>query len=165
MRKFTFILLTLVTIGASAQKTTTTTTTSQKNLYQFTEARMPQVLVEPLVKPIVAEVKVIEEANTYYEKDLSAEEVDALQGKVENIYNYGIFCWTKDAKCDMIVAATYNFFTNPNPVKSDGSDAYKLEIKGFPAKFVKWRDLTPADYDWMRIRHEGANNPVVKPIK
>jgi hypothetical protein len=58
----------------------------------------------------------------------------------------------------MIVAATYNFYTNPAHTSDD--DWYILEIKGFPAKFTSWHTATPEDYEWMKIRHEGANNPV-----
>lgn len=161
MKKYWFLLLgSMIGMSASAQKTQTTTTTAHsETTYQYTQARMPQVLVEPLVKPLVVEVQVMENAPTFWKKQLSRFKVEnELEGKLENVYNYGIFLYTEDTKSDMIVAATYNFYTNPNRTNDD--DWYILEIKGFPAKFTEWRTATTADYEWMKIRHEGANNPV-----
>ena len=153
MKKFLLLALCgMFGITAFAQKNSETT-------YQFTQARMPQVLVEPLVKPLVVEVEVIPGAPTFWKKTLNRVKVETeLEGKLENIYNYGIFLYTEDTKSDMIVAATYNFYTNPAHTSDD--DWYILEIKGFPAKFTSWHTATPEDYEWMRIRHAGANNPV-----
>ena len=51
MKKFLLLALCgMFGITAFAQKNSETT-------YQFTQARMPQVLVEPLVKPLVVEVE------------------------------------------------------------------------------------------------------------
>lgn len=168
MRNFLLMVALLATaVTASAQKEKTrvveTTTSHSETTYQYTQARMPQVLVEPLVKPLVVEVQVIENAPTFYKKALSRLKVEReLEGSLENVYNYGCFLYTEETKSDMIVAATYNFYTNPD--RTGNNDWYILEIKGFPAKFVNWHTATTADYEWMRIRHEGANNPVVKPI-
>ena len=153
MRKL-FLLAISCVIGMSAfaQKGSETT-------YQFTQARMPQVLVEPLVKPLVVEVDVIADAPTFWKKYLNRHKVEVeLEGKLENINNYGIFLYTEETKSDMIVAATYNFYTNPARTSDD--DWYVLEIKGFPAKFTSWHTATPSDYEWMKIRHEGAYNQV-----
>lgn len=157
-----------VGLSASAQKTMTTTTTTAhtETSYQYTQARMPQVWVEPIVKPQVVEVQVIEDAPTRWKKALSRRKVEMeLEGKIENVYNYGIFLYTEDTKSDMIVAATYNFYSNPD--RTGESDWYILEIKGFPAKFVKWHTATPEDYEWMKIRYnykEGDKKEVFEKV-
>lgn len=172
--KKTFLLMSMlvVTICMQAQKTRTveTTTAQSKTNYQFTQARMPQVLVEPLVKPLVVEVEVIPTAQTkhkdFYRLPLKKLQVETeLDGKLENIHNYGVFRYTQEEGCDMIVGATYNFYTNPEAANDEADDYYVLEIKGFPARFKNWHTATTADYEWMRIRHEGANNPVIRPTK
>jgi len=127
-----------------AQKTTTS--------YQFTQARKPQVWVEPLVKPLVVEVEIMQGKPTIWKKELSKYKVESeLEGKLENINNYGIFLYTAETGADMIVAATYNFYTNPN--RKNDEDWYVLEIKGFPAKFTNWHTATTDDYEWMRIKY------------
>lgn len=137
---------------ASAQKTQTvqTTTAHSETTYQYTQARKPQVWVEPQVKPLIVEVDVMQEAPTFWKKTLSRHKVEVeLNGQLDNINNYGIFLYTEETKSDMIVAATYNFYTNPD--RTGDSDWYVLEIKGFPAKFKQWHTATPQDYEWMRI--------------
>ncbi len=169
MKKFLlFISCCIVGLSVSAQKTVTTTTTTAhtETTYQYTQARMPQVWVEPIVKPQVVEVQVIEDAPTRWKKALSRRKVEMeLEGKIENVYNYGIFLYTEDTKSDMIVAATYNFYSNPD--RTGESDWYILEIKGFPAKFVKWHTATPDDYEWMKIRYnykEGDKKEVFEKV-
>lgn len=156
-----FFLMAVLTVGSLsvfAQKTTVTTTTAHSEAtFQYTQARMPQVSVEPLVKPLIVEVEVINGAPTFWEKKLSKHKVEVeLDGKLENIYNYGIFLYTQDAKSDMILAATYNFYSNPQ--RTSEEDWYVLEIKGFPAKFTSWHSATTADYEWMKISNEKNQN-------
>ena len=60
-----------------------------------------------MVKPLVVEVEVIQDAPTFWKKELGRHKVEnELEGKTENVYNYGIFLYTEDTKSDMIVAAT-----------------------------------------------------------
>ena len=70
-----------------AQKSTTK--------YQFTQAREPQVWVEPAIKPLVAEVELVPNCRTSFTlgpEVLTNEFVEvALHGEVENVRNYGTF--------------------------------------------------------------------------
>lgn len=139
------IMLSLALLASAtmlcAQKSTTK--------YQFTQAREPQVWVEPAIKPLVAEVEVLQDRETSFTlgpEILTQEFVEvALRGDVENVRNYGTFAWTKKENCDMIVAPTYNLYSNP------AGTGYVLEMKGFPAKFKNWHTATQADYEWMKI--------------
>lgn len=151
MKKFLLsVACCMIGISASAQKTETT--------YQFTQARMPQVWVEPLVKPLVVEVEVIKDAPKRWKRNLPRYKVETeLKGDMENIYNYGIFLYTEETNADMIVAATYNFYTNPDR-KNNEDEWYTLEIKGVPAVFKEWRPATPEDYEWMRIYTSKTTN-------
>lgn len=169
MKKVFLLLSVFVTaVCAQAQKTQTVTRTTahSETNYQFAQARMPQVLVQPIVQPLIGEVKVLTDKSKKFRLELTQSKVERdLDGKLENIHNYGIYMWTDDADCDMIVGATYNFYTNPN-AKPDGSDYYILEIKGFPANFIPtaWRSCKATDYDWMRITGaQGAGNQVIQP--
>lgn len=142
----------IVAMSSFAQKTKTVseTTAHTDATYQFTQARKPQVWVEPMVKPLVVEVDIMPEAPKFWKKTLGRHKVEVeLEGKLENVYNYGIFLYTEDTKSDMIVAATYNFYTNPD--RTGDGDWYIIEIKGFPAKFMNWRTATVSDYEWMKI--------------
>lgn len=110
----------------------------------FTEARMPQTWVEPAVKPLVCEVEIVEGAAKEKIIPLTALQVNSLGNDLKNVQNYGIFKWTEDEKCDMIVAATFNFYGN-------SQEGFTLKIKGFPANFKNWHTASPADYEWMKI--------------
>lgn len=159
MKKILFAaIFSVLCTSLCAQKTETRTTTTShsETTYQYTQARKPQVWVEPLVKPLVVEVQVIEGAPTFWKKALSRHKIEVeLDGNLENVYNYGIFLYTEDTKSDMIVAATYNFYTNP--ARTGDDDWYILEVKGFPAKFKNWHTATPDDYEWMKL-HAVKNN-------
>ena len=154
MRRILLLVMCCVfAVSSFAQKTRTVskTTAHTESTYQFTQARKPQVWVEPMVKPLVVEVEVIKEAPTFWKTTLGRYKVETeLEGNLENVHNYGIFLYTKETNADMILAATYNFYTNPNRTSDD--DWYIIEIKGFPAKFNNWRTADQSDYEWIRIQ-------------
>ena len=166
---YILFILSAVPFIVSAQRTRTveTTTAHSETKYQFTQARMPHILVQPIVQPLVGEVKVLTDKSKKFILPLSKSKVEKeLDGKLENVHNYGVYKWTDEADCDMIVGATYNFYTNEKST-DENIDYYILEIKGFPANFIPtaWRSCKPTDYDWMRITGtQGANNQVVQPF-
>lgn len=152
----------VIAVSSFGQKTQTVskTTAHTESTYQFTQARKPQVWVEPMVKPLVVEVEVIKEAPTFWKTALGRYKVETeLEGKLENVHNYGIFLYTKDTNADMILAATYNLYTNPNRTCDD--DWYIIEIKGFPARFNNWRTADESDYEWMRMQTLSGNKQKV----
>lgn len=157
------VALAVGSLSVFAQKTTTTTTTS----IQFNEVRKPQVFVEPIVKPLVVEVEILKDKPTFFETTLPKSKVLELGNDFENVKNYGLFLYAAKTSSDMIVAATYNFYTNPD--HQGDEDWFKLEIKGFPAKFVNWHTATTDDYEWMRIKHlyseGGAKTDVFEKVK
>ena len=108
MKKFLFfVACCVIGMSASAQKTVTVskTTAHTDATYQYTQARKPQVWVEPMVKPLVVEVEVIKDAPTLWKRQLARHKVEReLEGKLENVYNYGIFLYAQDTNADMIVA-------------------------------------------------------------
>lgn len=167
MKKF-FLLLVVVltTTVANAQKQVETKTKVEtKTFFESAQARMPQVLVTPKVKPLVCEVEVISNAEKEFKVELDNKTIASLEGNIENIYNYGTFVWTQKALngkgCDMIVAPTYH-------LKQIDTYNYILEIKGFPANFKNWRTAEEKDFDWLRITEgynyysNGVLNPLVK---
>lgn len=132
-------------MAANAQKQTrtevrTTTTTS----YENAQARIPEVYVQPLVKPLVCEAEIIPGAKTKFTTTMTSEQIRSLDGNPENIRMYAVYLFTEETKSDMIVAATYHIQSQP-----DGT--YIVDIKGFPARFKNWHTATKDDYEWMRI--------------
>lgn len=159
MKKFAmFAMLVLSGSFAStlyAQKTTTTTTS-----YQNAQARMPQVLVQPLVQPLVVEARVMTQAPNSFTLPLTVQKVKDLGDNLESVHNYGVFKFAESTNADMIVGATFDFHT------VEGGSGYELVIRGFPAKFENWHTATKEDYEWMRLTGtDGAGNPVVKSVK
>lgn len=155
-----FVVFLAVNVYAQKQTQTVTRTTAHtETRYQNTQARMPQLLVQPLVMPLVGEVDILKNVEHKFKLPLTKSKVEQeLDGNLENVQNYGIYMWTDAANCDMIVGATFNFYTN------DANDGYVLEIKGFPANFKNWRSATTNDYEWMRITGaQGAGNRAVQP--
>ena len=157
-----FLMLVLggtLTSTVFAQKTTTTTVS-----YQNTQARMPQVLVQPLVQPLVVEARGIKDAPTSFKITLSAQKVADLGSgattDIESIHNYGVFKFAESTNADMIVGATYDLHT------IDNGSSYELVIRGFPARFENWHTATKEDYEWMQLTGtKGAENPVVRSVK
>ena len=136
----------LVSALSFGQKTATTTTTTVD--YLNAQARIPQVYVQPLVKPLVATVKILPEylpqGKHSFSFKLTKKEVERdLGGNLANVQNYGVYKLSDQLNCDMIVGATYNLHSDP-----DGN--YTLEVKGFPAIFDKIETATSSDYEWMK---------------
>lgn len=147
---FIFLISFASILGVKAQKQTrietqTTTTTT----YENAQARIPDVYVQPVVKPLVCEVEVIPGAKNEFTTTMTSQQVKSLNNTVENMRMYAAYLFTEDTKSDMIVAATYHIQSQP-----DGS--FIVSVKGFPAKFKNWHTATRDDYEWMRIG--GDNN-------
>jgi hypothetical protein len=160
-KSFLLLLLSVLTLTGFAQKTHTvvTTTAQTQTKYQNTQARMPQVLVQPIIQPLIGEVEVLPGREHKFMLPISSSKLKELESQLVNVQNYGIYMWTDKENCDMIVGATYNFYSN------DSGDGYTLEIKGFPANFKAWRSCNEKDYEWMRITGaQGAGNRAVQPV-
>ena len=149
MKKVFFLsLCTVFALGASAQKQTRTETrTTTTTTYENAQARIPEVYVQPQVKPLVCEVEVIKGANTTFSTVMTNQRVKSLDGNPENMRMYAVYLFTEQEKCDMIVAATYH-------IQSQDDGSYVVEVKGFPARFKNWHTATKEDYEWMRITGE-----------
>lgn len=164
MKKFFLLLAVALTVTtAHAQKQTETKTKVTTDVvFEQAQARMPQVVVTPKVKPLICEVKIVPDAKNYFITELDQKQMASLENNLENIYNYGTFKWTQEAKCDMIVAPTYHLR------ELDDHSKFILEIKGFPANFVNWRTADEKDYEWLRITEgynyysNGVMNPLIK---
>lgn len=149
-------------LPANAQKQTETKTkvTTQTTL-EHAQARVPDVIVTPKVKPLVCEVELMVGVDNHFETTLDTKTIASLDNKLDNVYSYGTFLWTQKLKCDMIVAPTYH-------LKELEDHRVLLEIKGFPANFTNWHTATKDDYEWLRISGgynsytNGVMNPLVK---
>lgn len=163
------VLFSLAMLPANAQKQVETKTrvTTQAS-FENAQARVPDVVVTPKVKPLVCEVEIIKGVEPKDSFLLDGNTIASLDNKVENIYSYGTFLWTKKVKekyneeCHMIVAPTYHL------KQIDDKNNYILEINGFPARFTNWHTATEEDYEWLRISggynsySNGVMNPLIK---
>lgn len=111
-----------------------------------TQARVVDGYARAYVKPTTVELQVGQRIQKTY--TLSEAEVKGMKGDLINIRSFGLYKATTDFGADAIVAPTF-FLENDH----DHPGFYKLEVKGFAAKFVNWKTATPADYEWMRMEN------------
>ena len=128
---------------ASAQKNQTS--------IQETQARLLDVNPNAYVRPLTVEVQVTSEGRITDTWPLTAEQVNALNGDLANIRSWGVFQSSRKHNCDLIVAATFDFKSDPMT-----PGMYILTVVGFPANFVNWKTASDDDLKW--ITSEKATN-------
>lgn len=115
--------------------------------FQDTQARMLDVETNAYVKPMTVELQMLNSGNRINDVwTLTVEQVESMKGDIANIRSYGLFMSSQKHNADVIVGATFNLVSED--VREKG---YKLEVVGFPAKFVNWKTATQADYEWIRM--------------
>lgn len=149
MKKLFFMVLfaCIGILGVQAQKTTVE--------YKDTQARLLDVVSNAYVKPLTVELKVDTSKGRIRDEwpiSKKVAEVD-MGGDIANIRSWGVYMSSKLHNADVIVAATFNFETDP-----DNPDAYKLTVVGYPASFVNWKTATEADYEWIRMEKVVTTN-------
>ena len=149
MKKLFFMVLfaCIGILGVQAQKTTVE--------YKDTQARLLDVVSNAYVKPLTVELKVDTSKGRIRDEwpiSQKVAEVD-MGGDIANIRSWGVYMSSKFHNADVIVAATFNFETDP-----DNPDAYKLTVVGYPASFVNWKTATEADYEWIRMEKVVTTN-------
>lgn len=123
---------------------------AQKTTVEFrdTQARLLDVVSNAYVKPLTVELKVDTSKGRIKDEwpiPKKVAEVD-MGGDLANIRSWGVYMSSIRHQADVIVAATFNFETDP-----ENPDAYKLTVIGYPASFVNWATATEADYEWIRM--------------
>ena len=149
MKKLFFMVLLscMGVLGVQAQKTTVE--------YKDTQARLLDVVSNAYVKPLTVELKVDTSKGRIRDEwpiSKKVAEVD-MGGDIANIRSWGVYMSSKLHNADVIVAATFNFETDP-----DNPDTYKLTVVGYPASFVNWKTATEADYEWIRMEKVVTTN-------
>ena len=139
MKRIFILLIALVSccLAASAQRGQTS--------IQETQARLLDVNPNAYVRPLTVEVQVTNEGRITDTWPLTGEQVNALNGDLANIRSWGVFQSSRKHNCDLIVAATFDFKTDPM-----NQGMYILTVVGFPANFVNWKTATDADMEWIK---------------
>ncbi len=127
---------------------------------QQQQSRLVEVFSRAYVKPVTVELKVLQtqvtsksnnqsDANgriseTYH---LTKDEVEvSMGGQLGNVRAWAVYKAAEDYNVDAIVAATFNFRSNP-----ENNNEYLITITGYVANFVNWKTATEADYEWIRM--------------
>lgn len=143
MKKVILMMLvaTASILGVQAQKTTVKV--------HDTQARALETTTVSHVKPLVVDVEI---DTTIGKKGriednwlLSREDVDAMGGDVTNIRSWATFQSAQRHGADVIVAPMYEIKTD------DASAGYVVRVIGYVGRFNGWRNITDADYEWVRL--------------
>lgn len=120
---------------------------------QETQARLLDVNPNAYVKPLTVEISVLPGGRISDTWTLSSEQVKALGGNLANIRSWGVFQSSRKYNCDLIVAGTFEFKTDP-----DNPEQFLLTVVGFPANFVNWKTAEEKDYEWIRLEKTQTTN-------
>lgn len=130
---------------------------------QETQARILDVSPNAYVKPLTVELKVDTEGAKFLGNVdgqiltreaggrvvcnviITNEEVEGMNGNIENMRSYALFQTAQLCHCDVIVAATFNLKTR------DEGDGYVMKVVGYPASFTGWATATQQDYQWIQM--------------
>lgn len=143
MKKLVFIMtIALVSIIETyAQKTTVK--------FHDTQARALETTTVSHVKPLVVDVDVDTTIGTKGRIEdnwpLSKEDVESMGGDVSNIRSWATFQSAKKHGADVIVAPMYEIKTD------DANNGYIVRLIGYVGRFKGWRNITDADYEWVRL--------------
>lgn len=141
MKRIVLILLVMV-LGCTASFA------QSKNIanIQETQARLLDVNPSTYVKPLTCEIQVLPTGRIMDIWTLTMEQVKDLHGDLPNIRSWGVFQSSRKHNCDLLVAATFDFKTDP-----DNPSQFLLTVVGFPANFVNWKSIDEKDYEWLKI--------------
>lgn len=141
MRKLVFTLLAMVlgmTVSFAQSKNYTN--------IQESQARLLDVNPTTYVKPLTCEIEVLPVGRIMDVWTLTLDQVKDLRGELPNIRSWGVFQSSRKHNCDLLVAATFDFKTDP-----DNPSQFLLTVVGFPANFINWKSIDEKDYEWLRI--------------
>ncbi len=112
---------------------------------KISQGRLIEPSMQVLVKPQIVDLKVSSQRNewSYFYTML---EVEALGSDEGNVRKSALFNAMRDAKADVIVAASFNMFTTTE----NGERGFKVEVIGYPAVYSNWRTMGPGDEEWVR---------------
>lgn len=117
--------------------------------YEHHQARVVDAVSNAYVRPLVVDLVIDKTIGTNgkvehtWKLDKTTAEV-ALGGDLENIHVWGTYMTTKQYKCDIIVAATFNIIKDPN-------GDYELTVTGFAANYKNWKPAETSDQWWINI--------------
>lgn len=115
-----------------------------------TQARVVDGYARAYVKPLTVELEIMKVNGAWARVEktyrLSKAELDGMGGNSVNIRSYVVYLAARDSKADAIVAPTF-FLENDK----ENPGYFKVEVRGFAARFVNWKSATAADYEWMRM--------------
>ena len=128
---------------------------AQKNIvqYQQTQAYIADGEPKVIIKPLVADMKVISEKRVIEQVKIPvAKAFGAMNGDPKNWRSFAVFDVTRKYNCDVIatplISITYDTLEDDKFVI--------VEVSGYPATFTNWRPATDADYKWLHGQDTNA---------
>lgn len=136
IRKKLFITVLMSMIGISQMD-------AQSIEYRESQARLSEPVMATYVKPLIADLEVVDTHGTDTTIVLTTNEVAALGGESANVKARALFLACDALEVDVIVAATFDIISTEKECS--------VRIKGYPARYKNWRTATSTDYEWIRI--------------
>ena len=146
MKKILLLLATLLMCSLSYSQ-------NKNQNIQETQARLLDINPNAYVKPLTVEISVLPGGRISDTWTLSSDQVKSLGGDLASIRSWGVFQSSRKYNCDLIVAGTFEFKTDP-----DKPDQFLLTVVGFPANFINWRTAEEKDYEWIRLEKTQTTN-------
>lgn len=142
MKKALMFAVLLLAATASFAQTT-------KYNFQETQARLLDVTTNAFIRPLVVNLEVdMTKGNANgrvdFSETLSMEQARAMEN-YGNIRSHAVYMACQQYDCDVIVAGTFNIYSDGNTVK--------VSLRGFPANFKGWKTAQQTDLDWIKIMH------------
>ncbi len=137
--------MSMMAMPALSQKQSVVKTQSYSN----SQARMVEATAKTYVKPLVADMKVIDPTRLVFVKKYPRDVVETgMNGSADNLRARVVYDAAAQYNCDAIVAATFKIELLQQ------EDAYEVEMRGFKANFENWHPLSKDDYEWIRIEKD-----------
>lgn len=132
---------------------------AQVRVYEESQSRIAEPEMKVYVRPLVADLQVLnnQERMTFGPYVYTFENISKLkESDIENYKVTSVFNAAKSMDADIIIGATFSTYienTEPNTLK--------IEVIGFPAKYVNFRQAGSEekvdDYEMIRVAYPSTN--------
>ncbi len=148
--KKTLLLSLLLAVASIATLNAQRNNASGKTIFQQAQTRLIEPQIKVYLHPVVAEMKFEEgqHREAYGPYEFEVKSIDAMTNwQFENFKTNALYNALQEADADILVGATFNCY-----VKEKAMNVMVVEVSGFPAKFVNFRNLEKNDIDQDIVR-------------
>lgn len=140
---------------------------AQVRVFEESQARLAEPELKVFVRPLVADLEVLnnQERQYYGPFVFEVQSIDKLtDADLENFKATAMQRATRESEADLIIGATFNTY-----VESTSPNTVKIEIVGFPAKYVNFRPIGTNeqidDYEMIRVVYPPTNKQAEQDMK